>query len=90
MTGVKIDRGLISVLLKDSTSRKIVRKIVELSNDLGLTVIGEGVEDLHTANTLRAMGCGIVQGYWLSRPLPQDQLHAWLEEHAKGSDPLRA
>ena len=90
VTGVKIDRGLISVLLKDPVSRKIVRKIVDLSNDLGLTVIGEGVEDLHTANTLRAMGCGIIQGYWLSRPLPQDQLYDWLRERAEVTDALRA
>ena len=78
VSGVKIDRGLIMVLLTDPASRKIVRKIIELSNDLGLTVIAEGVEDLHTANTLRAMGCGIIQGYWLSKPLPTDQLHQWL------------
>ena len=90
VTGVKIDRGLISELLHDPISRKIVRKIVELSNDLGLTVIGEGVEDLHTANTLRAMGCGVIQGYWLSRPLPQDQLHDWLEDHVEGPVPLQA
>lgn len=90
VSGVKIDRGLISVLLEDGTSRKIVRKIIELANDLGLTVIAEGVEDLHTANTLQAMGCGVIQGYWLSRPLPLDQLHDWLNEQANSEDSLRA
>ncbi|AGI69453.1 putative signaling protein with diguanylate cyclase activity [Octadecabacter antarcticus 307] len=68
VTGVKIDRGLVTNLLGDATSRKIVRKIVELSNDLGLNVIAEGVEDLATAKALQAMGCSVIQGYWLSPP----------------------
>ncbi|WP_281981348.1 putative bifunctional diguanylate cyclase/phosphodiesterase [Thalassorhabdomicrobium marinisediminis] len=84
VTGVKIDRGLISVMLEDPTSRKIVRKIVELSNDLGLGVVAEGVEDLHTANTLRAMGCGMMQGYWLSRPLQPEDLASWLANRIAG------
>nr|WP_252734880.1 EAL domain-containing protein [Octadecabacter sp. B2R22] len=80
VSGVKIDRSLIGVLLEDSASRKIVRKIVELANDLGLTVIAEGVEDVETARALQNMGCRIIQGYWLSRPLSIEALHNWLRD----------
>lgn len=90
VSGVKIDRGLICVLLTDGPSRKIVRKIIELANDLGLTVIAEGVEDLQTADMLHTMGCGVIQGYWLSRPLPRDDLRRWLDENAKSVDMLSA
>ncbi len=90
VTGVKIDRGLITNLLVDETSRKIVRKIVELANDLGLTVIAEGVEDLKTANNLRAMGCNLIQGYWLSRPKPSGEIHRWLADRQRRVDPRSA
>lgn len=78
VTGVKIDRTLIAALLNDETSHKIVRKIIELCNDLGLTVIAEGVEDIRTAVLLRRMGCKIIQGFWLSRPIPGQDLSPWL------------
>ncbi|MGJ8612090.1 MAG: putative bifunctional diguanylate cyclase/phosphodiesterase, partial [Octadecabacter sp.] len=90
VSGVKIDRGLVTDLLTDDVSRKIVRKIVELSNDLGLTVIAEGVEDSETADALRLMGCGVIQGYWLSKPIPRDDLITWLGNRQEIITPLRA
>lgn len=81
VTGVKVDRSLVKDILTDQTSLKIVRKIVELSNDLGLCVIAEGVEDDQTAAALSDMGCNVIQGYWLSRPLPKDALLDWLAKH---------
>ena len=86
VSGVKIDRSLVRNLLTDETNAKIVRKTVELPNDLGLTVIAEGVEDLNTAHALEAMGCSIIQGYWLSKPMSAKALHDWLgaRSHRRG------
>ncbi len=86
VSGVKIDRSLIRNLLTDQTKAKIVRKTIELSNDLGLTVIAEGVEDLEIAQALESMGCAIIQGYWLSKPLQAKDLHDWLaaRRHRRG------
>ncbi len=84
ITGVKIDRSLITNVLTDEVSLKIVRKIIELSQDLGLRVIAEGVEDKVTADVLRDMGCSLIQGYWLSKPLPADQVMDWLAQ--RGDD----
>lgn len=79
VTGVKLDRSLIKTLLADLTSQKIVRKIIELSNDLSLSVVAEGVEDPDTARMLQDMGCNIIQGYWIATPMPARALHSWLE-----------
>lgn len=78
MTGVKIDRGMVTNILTDDVSYKIVRKIIELSNDLGLIVVAEGIEDQATSDALLDMGCDIIQGYWLGRPMPRHDLYDWL------------
>jgi len=77
---VKVDRSLVKEILTDDVSLKIVRKIVELSNDLGLCVIAEGVEDQATASALHDMGCHVIQGYWLSPPMPKNEVEGWLIE----------
>ncbi|WP_234967431.1 EAL domain-containing protein [Octadecabacter temperatus] len=90
VSGVKIDRGLVSNLLNDTTCQKIVRKIIELSNDLGLIVTAEGVEDALTATALQEMGCSVIQGYWLSKPMPSENLIGWIENQDRHTHPLRA
>ena len=57
----------------------IVRSIIDLGHNLGLTVVAEGVEDDATLQTLKRLGCDLVQGYAESRPLPPLELAAWLE-----------
>jgi diguanylate cyclase (GGDEF)-like protein/PAS domain S-box-containing protein len=62
---LKIDRAFVADLLGDeaATASAIVRTIVELGRNLGLTVVGEGVEELQQARLLRAAGCHQVQGF---------------------------
>ncbi|WP_448614035.1 EAL domain-containing protein [Modestobacter sp. URMC 112] len=45
-------------------------------------LVAEGVEDQQTIDELTALDCDVVQGYHVSRPLPPDQLHAWLRARA--------
>jgi EAL domain-containing protein (putative c-di-GMP-specific phosphodiesterase class I) len=90
VTGVIVDRSLIKEILTDETSEKIVRKIIELSNDLGLCIISEGVEYQNTADALQNMGCKVIQGYWLSRPLPHEDLLKWLTDYRQSQLPRRA
>lgn len=90
VTGVKIDRSLIKDILDDDICQKIVRKTVELSNDLGLCVVAEGVEDNKTSAALRAMGCETIQGFWLSKPLPEKDLLDWLNHRRKASNSRHA
>jgi EAL domain-containing protein (putative c-di-GMP-specific phosphodiesterase class I) len=75
---LKIDRSFVSHLATDDHDLAIVRSTIGLAHDLGLTVVAEGVEDLATWNVLASLGCDVVQGYFLSRPLPADELVRWL------------
>ena len=43
-------------------------------------VVAEGVEDIETRNTLRDLGCDIVQGYFIARPMKVEDFTAWLGE----------
>jgi diguanylate cyclase (GGDEF)-like protein/PAS domain S-box-containing protein len=79
VTGVKIDRALVAGLLTDTTSAKITRAIIDLCHDLGLGVVAEGVETAEAAACLQAMGCRLIQGYWLSRPLGAPDVLPWLD-----------
>ena len=56
----------------------IVRAVIGLSREFGLTVVAEGVESELTLELLEEMGCEIGQGYLFSRPLPFERLEAWL------------
>jgi EAL domain-containing protein (putative c-di-GMP-specific phosphodiesterase class I) len=57
----------------------IVRSTVDLGRNLGLDVVAEGVETLEVWNRLRDLGCPTAQGYFLSRPVPPQELADWLK-----------
>ena len=59
----------------------IVRSTIALAHNLGKKVIAEGVENAAAERLLREMGCDIVQGYHLARPMPLDELIAWIHRH---------
>ena len=70
---LKIDRSFVVGLTADgtdpSTSAALIRSITGLKEALGLRVVAEGVEDAVTLERLRELGCDLVQGYHLSRPV---------------------
>jgi diguanylate cyclase len=75
---LKIDRSFISDMLANPAHAAIVRSIVDLGHNLGLRVVGEGVETQETWDLLRATGCDSAQGYLLARPMALEQLGGWL------------
>ena len=56
----------------------IVRSTIELGRSLGLRVVAEGVEDAPTWDELYALGCDVIQGFHISRPIAADELDLWL------------
>jgi diguanylate cyclase (GGDEF)-like protein/PAS domain S-box-containing protein len=78
---LKIDKSFVMDMMKDSGDAQIVRSTVELAHNLGLKVVAEGVESGPILLALRELGCDIAQGYYISRPLPAQQMIAWLAEH---------
>ncbi|GAA3910520.1 putative bifunctional diguanylate cyclase/phosphodiesterase [Actinoplanes auranticolor] len=75
---VKIDDSFVQGMATDSGDLAIVRAVVGLSREFGLTVVAEGVESELTFDLLAEMGCEIGQGYFFSRPLPVERLNTWL------------
>ena len=65
---LKIDKSLVSGLGRDDRDTAIVTAVVGLAHNLGLTAIGEGVEDQQQYDALRELGCDQAQGFHLGRP----------------------
>jgi diguanylate cyclase (GGDEF)-like protein len=76
---VKLDKAFVHAIDEDHTSQVVVSTTVELAHRLGLRVVAEGVEDAATAAALERYGCDTLQGYWISPPLPADDIRAWLQ-----------
>jgi diguanylate cyclase (GGDEF)-like protein/PAS domain S-box-containing protein len=75
---LKIDQTFIRDLLVDQDDAVIVSAIINLANNLQMECIAEGVETAEQAAKLGAMGCPLIQGYWLSRPLSVASMDALL------------
>ncbi|HEX8626770.1 MAG TPA: bifunctional diguanylate cyclase/phosphodiesterase [Catenuloplanes sp.] len=74
---VKIDRSFVQGMATDVGDQAIVRAVIGLSREFGLSVVAEAVESELTLNLLMEMGCEIGQGFLFSRPLPYERLEAW-------------
>ena len=75
---VKVDKSFVLGMSTSQGESFIARSIIELAHNLGLHVVAEGVEDEVTRNLLAEMGCDKLQGFLVSRPLPEDRLESWL------------
>jgi diguanylate cyclase (GGDEF)-like protein len=73
---VKIDRSFIRNLVDDSRDRALVKTVISLGSELGLTVTAEGVETEAQAELLRSFGCNSAQGYLYSPAIPSEQVLA--------------
>lgn len=85
---LKIDQSFVREMPGDETSVEITATIVALARTLGLEVLAEGVETEEQLAVLVGLGCDTVQGYFYSRPLPADEIPAFLSR-SKGLAPIR-
>lgn len=79
-TEIKIDQSFVRRILDDSQDRALVGIIVDIAHLFGFSVVAEGVEDSRTLQCLRELGCDVVQGYFYSRALPENEFLAWLRQ----------
>lgn len=80
---LKIDKVFILGMQNDEADALIVRSVINLGHNLGMTVVAEGVETADVVEALADCRCDIVQGYHLCRPISADAFSAWYEERAQ-------
>jgi diguanylate cyclase (GGDEF)-like protein len=75
---LKIDKSFILKLDENVDDQIIVKSIISLAKSFNLYVIAEGVENESTLNMLNEMNCQYIQGYFISRPMPSQDVNTWL------------
>jgi len=77
---LKIDRSFVMGMQENDNDIVIVRAIISLAHNLGLRVVAEGAETQGDWDTLVALECDRIQGYFVSRPMPVQQATEWLNQ----------
>jgi EAL domain-containing protein (putative c-di-GMP-specific phosphodiesterase class I) len=81
---LKVDRLFVEGLqADDQANHALVTAVLGLASTLGLDVVAEGIETAAQLRELRALGCPFGQGYLYQRPLPADELEAWVHQRAR-------
>ncbi|RWO19917.1 EAL domain-containing protein [Mesorhizobium sp.] len=75
---LKIDRQLVIPIVQSPQRRQVVSSIIEIGKSLGIEVVAEGVETMEHAQTLKSLGCDILQGYAFGHALDADGLKAFV------------
>lgn len=82
---LKIDRRLIAPLEASGSQRRLVASIIDIGRSQGIEIVAEGVETPAHVEILRSLGCQILQGYALARPMAADEFEnfarTWREGH---------
>ena len=78
---LKIDKSFVFGLAETPADQFIVDLIIDLGHKLGLEVVAEGIENAASWRYLTHRGADLMQGYFLSRPMPADAMIAWVREH---------
>ncbi len=84
---IKLDRAFSTNLVEELRSVAIVRSTIDLTHALGLRMVAEGVEDEHTLAILQDLGCDLVQGWHLGRPMPAESFDALVAVPTDEIDP---
>jgi diguanylate cyclase (GGDEF)-like protein len=76
---IKIDKSFVTGMVDDSDDEAIVTAVIAMVHKLRMTVVAEGVEDERTLVRLAELGADVAQGYWMSRPIPAEEIRPWIE-----------
>jgi diguanylate cyclase (GGDEF)-like protein len=86
---LKLDRSFVRNLTSDPRAAAIVRSTLQLSRDLGMTMVVEGVEDADALAALCEWNCDIAQGFHVARPMPAGDFLPWLSARSLPADVRR-
>lgn len=76
-TELKIDRSFVKNALSQPASHAVLESGLEMARKLGIPAVAEGVETEDEWNLLRELGCALVQGYFVARPMAAADFLAW-------------
>ncbi|NMH66045.1 EAL domain-containing protein [Shewanella salipaludis] len=79
---LKIDKAFVDDIDKSDRDLKMVDSIITIAHNMGLSVVGEGVEESSQLNILRALNCEEIQGFIFSKPIPEVDFTALLQRDA--------
>ena len=77
---LKIDKSFVLNMENDLSDAKIVRSVVDLAHNLGMTVVAEGLESAKSWKLLEGLHCDEAQGFFISRPMPSKDFVAWVRD----------
>ena len=80
MHELKIDKSFVLNMENDLSDAKIVRSVVDLAHNLGMTVVAEGLESAKSWKLLEGLHCDEAQGFFISRPMPSKDFVAWVRD----------
>jgi EAL domain-containing protein (putative c-di-GMP-specific phosphodiesterase class I)/ActR/RegA family two-component response regulator len=78
---LKVDKSFVILMDRDAEAKSIVKTCIMLGHELNMRVVAEGVESETALTMLKEMGCDIAQGYFISRPLSEENFNIWLQKH---------
>jgi diguanylate cyclase (GGDEF)-like protein len=81
---IKIDQSFVRSLRRNAGSEAVVSTIIQLARSLNMGTVAEGVEDEASAAILLRLGCRQAQGHLYGKPMPADEMTAFLTKHAHG------
>ncbi len=76
---LKIDKSFVDSVMVDNSTRIILDSILNMSHNMGFESVAEGVENENQYNYLHDKGCNVIQGFYMGKPLPADDITALLE-----------
>ena len=76
---IKIDQSFVAQMLESVEDRVIVEAVIGLSQAFGRSLVAEGAETTAHVSALLALGCNVVQGYAVARPMPAEDMLPWLQ-----------
>lgn len=79
---IKIDRAFVRNLVHNPADQGIVKAVLGIADSLKMRVIAEGVETAEELELLKQLRCHEIQGYFISKPVPADEISALLEHYS--------
>jgi len=78
---LKLDMGFVRKIESSEKTREIIKSIIGMAHRIGAKIVAEGAETDQQVEFLKENDCDYIQGYYFSKPLPQKEFEAYVEEY---------